>query len=102
MKKCFLLLTLLTMSASLMAQEASVQTQEPVKEKKFTITPRAGFAASRFKGHLFHQPTGTPWVATAYSERGASSSNILTVQNELLKGKFGNYNYVVTNVRKNK
>ena len=44
MKKCFLLLTLLTMSASLMAQEASVQTQEPVKEKKFTITPRAGMA----------------------------------------------------------
>ena len=61
MKKCFLLLTLLTMSASLMAQEASVQTQEPVKEKKFTITPRAGFAASRFKGHLFHQPTGTSY-----------------------------------------
>ncbi len=40
--------------------------------------------------------------ATAHSERGASSSNILTVQNGLLKGKFGNYNYVVTNVRKNK
>ena len=50
MKKCFLLLTLLTMSASLMAQEASVQTQEPVKEKKFTITPRVGMAISRFRG----------------------------------------------------
>ena len=32
------------------AQEASVQTQEPVKEKKFTITPRAGMAISRFRG----------------------------------------------------
>ena len=49
------------------AQEASAQTTEPMsgtaKEKKFTITPRAGFAASRFKGHLFHQPTGTPYGA---------------------------------------
>lgn len=54
MKKCFLLLTLLTMSASLMAQESSAQTTEPMsgtaKEKKFTITPRAGMAISRFRG----------------------------------------------------
>lgn len=37
------MLALLCMTAkAACAQEASAQTQEPVKEKKFTITPRAG------------------------------------------------------------
>ena len=40
--------------------------------------------------------------ATKYESKGASSSNILTVQNGMLKGKFGDYDYTVTNIRKNR
>lgn len=51
MKAKIILLMLLCMTAkAACAQEASVQTQEPVKEKKFTITPRTGMAISRFGG----------------------------------------------------
>ena len=53
-KILFLAVVLLMAAGSVRAQEASAQTTEPMsgtaKEKKFTITPRAGMAISRFRG----------------------------------------------------
>ena len=47
------------------AQSASVQTTEPMsgtaKEKKFTITPRAGMAVSKFKGDFIYKNAENIW-----------------------------------------